>query len=152
MKALSFLPLLLLACLVPYSIQEESFFKMRVYQEFIHSLLQQNLRIIFRHTERMQVKDIYLQDIESQMFNVRFSIRPIGSDFQNLELDLFFDEDTMLFEMHDLEFKGDAIIQDPATGRRERIEFVGPVQVAKVVLKPTEELDKNRNMFPRFDV
>ena len=56
-------------------------------------------------------------------------------------------------EMHDLEFSGNGLIQDPETGARERVEFWGPLSAAKIKLNPEEYLDpKNNNMYPKFSI
>ena len=53
---------------------EESFYKFRIYKDFLKDIFEKNLKLIFEKTERLQMKDIYLPDLGTQMTNVRMSV------------------------------------------------------------------------------
>jgi hypothetical protein len=66
--------LFLLALCVGCLFAEESFYRFRIYKDFIKDVFEKNLKMIFERTERLQMKDIYLQDLGTQMTNVKMSI------------------------------------------------------------------------------
>jgi hypothetical protein len=56
-------------------------------------------------------------------------------------------------EMHDLEFSGQGVIEDPDSGARERVDFWGPLKHAKILVRPEEQLDQSSsNLFPRLTI
>jgi hypothetical protein len=57
-------------------------------------------------------------------------IRPSVNDWKKIEVELFFDDGMIVLEMHDLEFSGTAIIEDPESKSKERIEFKAPINTA----------------------
>jgi hypothetical protein len=83
---------LLLALCCSSLLAEESFYRFRIYKDFIKDVFEKNLKMIFERTERLQMKDIYLQDLGTQMTNVKMSIQPRIKNWDALQLELFLDE------------------------------------------------------------
>ena len=113
---------------------EESFYKFRIYREFVKDLFEKNLEMIFKKSEDLQIKDIRLPDLDTQMTNVSLSVQPRVKSWDNLQLEVFFDEGQIIMEMHDLEFAGNGTIIDPQSEIKERIEFHAPINTAQVVM------------------
>lgn len=55
---------------------EDSFYKFRIYKDFVKDVFEKNLRLVFEKTERLQVKDIELKELGTRMTNVKMSIQP----------------------------------------------------------------------------
>ena len=144
--------LLVLSLCFSSFLAEESFFKFRFHKDFIKDIFEKNLRMIFERTERLQMKDIYLQDLGTAMTNVKMSIQPRIKQWEALQMELLFDEDQIIMEMHDLEFSGQGFIQDPDSGARERVEFNAPIYSAQVILQMGEELSHWGSLYPRLRV
>jgi hypothetical protein len=136
MKRIATSGLLALALVSTPSQAQESHFKTRIYKDFIRDVFSTNMPIFFKNVLRQQVRDVKVPAIRSKMTNVRLTITPKNGDYGHLDLDMFMEDGIILFEMHDLEFKGDAQIHDPDTGNKERVEFSGPYEVARVVYRP----------------
>lgn len=51
--------------------------------------------------------------------------------------------------MHDLEFSGNGIIQDPESGAKERVEFNAPINSAQVIMQLGEDLAPWGSLYPR---
>lgn len=71
---------------------EESFYKFRIYKDFVKDIFSNNLKMIFEKTEKLQAKNIELQELGTRMTNVRFGIQPRSRSYGGQNLDLFFDE------------------------------------------------------------
>ena len=52
-------------------------------------------------------------------------------------------------EMHDLEFSGNGLIQDPETGARERVEFSAQINSAQAIMQLGEDLSSWGSLYPR---
>ena len=42
---------------------EESFYKFRIYKDFIKDIFEKNLKMVFEKTEKLQMKDIQIQEL-----------------------------------------------------------------------------------------
>lgn len=51
-----------------------------------------------------------------------------------MNMEVFFDAGTILIELHDIEFSGDAKIHDPKSSANEKVEFSGPLSVMRITL------------------
>ena len=51
-----------------------------------------------------------------------------------MEIELLFDEDLMIMEMHDMEYFGTGRIQDPETGKIEMIHLLAPINTVQIIL------------------
>ena len=85
---------------------EDSRVRLRIYKDFIKEVFEKNMRLIFEKTEELQLRDIVMEDLKTKMTNLRMSIQPAAKSQKNVELELLFDEELMIMEMHDLEFVG----------------------------------------------
>jgi hypothetical protein len=114
-KALKVLCLLL--GLVVFSASAfESYFKVKMHKELVQSVFQQNLRLLFSRTDKMQPKDQFLDDIKAKMTDIQLNIRPSNNgDWKDHPLEMLVDEGQMIFEIHDLEFAGTGNVLDPKT-------------------------------------
>lgn len=86
------------------------------------------------------------------MTDMEVSLLPKDGNFDAVDLEIFYDGDNILLEMHDIEFSGDAAIHDPESGANEKVEFSGPLSVAKIeILASTSERDSGLKM-PNFKI
>jgi len=75
------------------------------------------LQLIFDRTQKLSVEDIYLPDLGATMTNVQIQLMPTNRvDYNQNEVELFFDEGQIMIEMHDLSVAGHGLIRDPETG------------------------------------
>ena len=84
------------------------------------------------------------------MTNVHIRIMPPSANYDDLELELFFDEGLITLEMHDLVIAGNGMIKDPETQFIEVIQFSGPIQTGNIIIKPEEIIKENGDMYPKF--
>lgn len=73
------------------------------------------------------------------MNNIFLKIQPDNKNWKDLNLEMMVDEGNMLFEIHNLEFTGNSMIEDPKTKTKERIEFRAPIQTCQIVVSLGEE-------------
>lgn len=86
------------------------------------------------------------------MTNVQIHIKPRFSGWENLQLESFFDENTIILEGHELEFSGSGQIRDPETKAIEKIEFHAPMSTCQIILSLGEEYATNGNSYPRINI
>lgn len=98
------------------------------------------------------MKDVELSDIYTKMTNIFLKIQPNHKDWDNLKLEMMVDEGQILLEMHDLEFSGNGLIEDPKTKNKERIEFTAPISTCQILLSLGEEYASWGSLYPRINV
>lgn len=81
------------------------------------------------------MKDVYLQDIGTKMTNVKMGIQPRIKKWEALQLEVFLDEGQIIMEMHDLEFSGKGMIEDPDSGAKESVAISAPINSAQVIMQ-----------------
>ena len=69
-----------------------------------------------------------------------------------IETELMLDEGQIVLEMHELEFVGQGKIQDPESGKFEKINFEAPINTAQIILTLSEELSAWNSVYPRMNV
>jgi hypothetical protein len=70
-----------------------------------------------------------------------------------MDFEIFFDPNgSILLELHQLEFSGDGQIHDPKTGKNEKVEFSGPLSVAKIEMMAGEGQTEDGQRIPSFDI
>jgi hypothetical protein len=70
-----------------------------------------------------------------------------------VDFEIFMDPNgSVLLELHSLEFSGDGQIHDPETGKNEKVEFSGPLSVAKVEMKTGSSRAPDGQRIPNFKV
>lgn len=62
------------------------------------------------------------------------------------------DEGQIILEMHDLEFSGSSMIQDPRSNLKERVEFTAPIGTCQIVLSLGEEYSSWGSLYPRVNI
>lgn len=85
---------------------EESFYKFRINKSFVEEVFEKNLKMLFQKTERLQMKDTYLEDLDTKLTNINMGIQPRVKKWEDLKLEVFLDENMVIMELHDLEFSG----------------------------------------------
>jgi hypothetical protein len=85
------------------------------------------------------------------MTNVNLRIMPSSKNYDDVELELFFDDGVITLEMHDLYIAGSGMITDPETKYLEILQFRGPISTGNIIIK-AEEVIKDNDMFPKFTI
>ena len=73
----------------------ESYFKFRINQDFIKNVFQKNMGLIFSEASRFDnVKNVYLEDIRTDMENIDLSVVPERGalNWNDLKLEMMVDE------------------------------------------------------------
>lgn len=70
----------------------------------------------------------------------------------DVEVEVFFEDDKIILEMHDLELVGHGMVRDPEMGHLEILEFNGPISTGNIIINPEEVLNELDEMFPRFGI
>lgn len=86
--------------------------------------------MLLQRVEKEQEKDATLAELGGAvMSEVHIGMRPIrGMQWGELTpLETFFDDSSIVFEGHDLEFQGRAMIKDPKTEALELVSFHAPL-------------------------
>lgn len=86
------------------------------------------------------------------MNNINLKIQPSHKNWKDLNLEMMVDEGQILLEMHDLEFSGNSMIEDPKTKSKERIEFTAPISTCQIVLSLGEEYASWGSLYPRLNI
>jgi hypothetical protein len=71
---------------------------------------------------------------------------------EDIELEVFFDDDVITLEMHEVFIDGSGMINDPETGHLEVISFRAPISTGNIVLNPEETIGESGDLYPRFMV
>mmetsp|Transcript_27462 Transcript_27462/g.20625 ORF Transcript_27462/g.20625 Transcript_27462/m.20625 type:complete len:231 (+) Transcript_27462:77-769(+) len=125
---------------------------MRIYKQFLNDLMEQNLGMVFRRTEEMQLKDAYLPDLDTKLTNIRLNIQPTSKSQKKIDTELLLDEGQIVVEMHGLEFAGSARLQDPETKKNQKVAISAPINTAQVVLTLGETLTPWNTFHPSVNI
>jgi hypothetical protein len=133
----------------------ESHLKMRMHKDVIQNFFSKNFDILLSRVEKDQEKDVTLNDLGGVlMTDVHIGMRPA----RNLQwseltpLETFFDDSSVVFEGHDLEFQGRATINDPVTEAIELITFHAPLSTCQIVISLGEEYASWGSLYPRLNI
>ena len=128
----------------------ESFYKFRIYKDLIEKIFSKNLKIILDHAEKSQNKDVSLYDLNTVMTNISIKVQPRNENWEDLQLELFFDEGQLVLEGHELEFAGSGLVVDPTTQAVEKIEFRAPLTTMQIVMTLGEDYAAWGSLYPRI--
>ena len=52
----------------------ESFYKFRLYKDFIQNIFSKNFKLLTQRAEKQQQKDVYLDDIQASLTNINIHV------------------------------------------------------------------------------
>lgn len=133
----------------------ESHLKVRMHKDVIQNFFSKNFDLLLQRVEKEQEKDVRLDDLNGVlMTEVHIGMRPARA-IQWSELtpiETFFDDSSIVFEGHDLEFQGRAMIQDPESEAVELISFHAPLSTCQIVISLGEEYASWGSLYPRLNI
>lgn len=130
-------------CFLGTALAVQSNVKVKVYKDFFQEVMQNNMEAFFLRAGRKNLRDIELPSLRTKLEQAQISLRPIGGDYEMMDMQVFFENDNVLIEMINLEFSGDGTITDPNTQAKERVEFSGPLSVTKIQMKSGKQNSNN---------
>jgi hypothetical protein len=133
----------------------ESHLKVRMHKEAIQGFFSKNFDLLLQRVEKEQEKDVTLTELNNAfMTDVHIGLRPQrGQKWDALPpLETFFDDNSIVFEGHDLEFQGRGLIKDPETEALELVSFHAPLSTCQIVVSLSEEYAPWGSLYPRLNV
>jgi hypothetical protein len=74
-----------------------------------------------------------------------------GGNYDDMEVEVLFDDGQITLEMHDLFIAGNGMLTDPETKYLEVMHFKGPISTGNIVIK-LEEIINHNDMYPKFNI
>lgn len=84
------------------------------------------------------------------MTNISIKVQPRNENWEDLQLELFFDEGQLVLEGHELEFAGSGMVVDPQTKAVEKVEFRAPLTTMQIVMTLGEDYAAWGSLYPRI--
>lgn len=113
-----------LLSVLPVTDAFNSNYKLRMNKNFLKNVIDKNFPVILRHIESKVEKNVYLTDINANIDNLALEMKPIDNGkWREVKSDLFFDQGQIVVEMQELEYRGEGLITDPQSGKKETIEL-----------------------------
>ena len=81
---------------------------------------------------------MHLDELKTTLTNVNLWITPEPHTYDELQLELFFQEGLLTLEMHDLYIVGTGMLKDPDTQNLDVLQFRAPISTGNIVIRPTE--------------